>query len=284
MAHKLVMKLSQKAKLMPFIVIAICAVLAFLVIGVRAEEFIKGYKADTTLLRGTVVSRTDDPNKVEQSSRDNSKNLLGVVVRSNDSALLLSSEENQVYVATSGTYEVFVSNVNGEIKNGDFIAPSSIKGVASNAREEEINILGKAVQDLDLTKTDNILSTTTVSTTNGETREVAIGKILVEVDIGDNPRAHGVLGYVPEVVKRVGESVAGKQVAPSRIYASLGVLIISFGLGGSMLYASVRSSIIAIGRNPLARKSVLRSMSKVIITSLAIFFTGFVAVYLILTI
>lgn len=260
------------------------AIAIFIVSHVSAEEFIKGYKADSELLRGTLVSRTGDSEKVESANRENSKDLLGVVVRSNDSALILASEGREIFVASSGTYEVYASNMNGDIKSGDLLAPSSIKGVASNARQDEINIIGKAVQDLDFTRTENILSTKTVQTSDGQNKEVAIGKILVEIDIGDNPNSHSILGYVPDVVKKIGESVAGKQVAPSRIYASMGVLIISFGLGGSMLYASVRSSISAIGRNPLAKKSVLRSLSKVIITSLAIFLLGFIAVYLILTI
>jgi hypothetical protein len=44
----------------------------------------------------------------------------------------------------------------------------------------------------------------------------------------------------------------------------------------------VRSSMIALGRNPLSRKSILRGMFQVIITSIIIFICGLFGVYLLL--
>jgi hypothetical protein len=53
-------------------------------------------------------------------------------------------------------------------------------------------------------------------------------------------------------------------------------------VAGSMLYAGVRSSMISIGRNPLSKQSIVKSMVQVIITSFMVFILGIFGVYLLL--
>lgn len=49
-----------------------------------------------------------------------------------------------------------------------------------------------------------------------------------------------------------------------------------------LLYAGVRNAIISIGRNPMSRKSIVKALIQVILTSLLILIIGLFAVYLLL--
>jgi hypothetical protein len=50
------------------------------------------------------------------------------------------------------------------------------------------------------------------------------------------------------------------------------------------LYAGVRSSVISMGRNPLARKTIIRNLIQIVLIALIILVTGLIAVYLLLKI
>jgi hypothetical protein len=60
------------------------------------------------------------------------------------------------------------------------------------------------------------------------------------------------------------------------------VMLLAAAIAGAILYAGIRTSMIAIGRNPLAKSSVTRNLLSVVITSVIILIIGIVAVYLIL--
>ena len=257
------------------------AVLVLIVPRVSAEDFTQGYATDDNLFRGAVVSRhADDDNRVEGATTTNSDRLFGVVVQSDETAISITTDTAGVFVSNSGRFEVLVSNVNGEIEEGDYLTASSLKGIAMKADERQELIIGKAVQHFDTDSQDKILSTQKVTPSTGEPFDVAIGRILVEVDITDNPiRATSAL---PAFLQQFSLAIAGEVVSPIRIYSSVIVLVITFGLGGSMLYAGIRTSMIAIGRNPLSKRSVMKGFTRVAITAIVIFLTGFFAVYLIL--
>ena len=76
--------------------------------------------------------------------------------------------------------------------------------------------------------------------------------------------------------------VTSEPVSAFRIYASLTVMVLTFILGGSLLYSGVRTSLTSIGRNPLARHSILQSLLQVVLVSIIIFTIGLFAVYLLL--
>ena len=63
---------------------------------------------------------------------------------------------------------------------------------------------------------------------------------------------------------------------------SLLIFLASVVIAGSMLYAGVHSSMISIGRNPLSKQSIVRSMIQVIVTSFIVFIIGIFGVYLLL--
>ncbi|MDQ3065349.1 MAG: hypothetical protein M3Q36_03720, partial [bacterium] len=76
--------------------------------------------------------------------------------------------------------------------------------------------------------------------------------------------------------------IAGKSLSPAKIYMSAGVFLIGTGIAFAILISGIRSSMISIGRNPLSKKSILRGLLQVIITSLIILIISVSAVYLLL--
>ncbi len=87
---------------------------------------------------------------------------------------------------------------------------------------------------------------------------------------------------MPAALKRAGELVAGKPVSPIRVYISLLILAVSAAIAGSLTYSAVRSGLIAIGRNPLGKRAIIRGMLQVIIIGFMVFIAGIFGVYLLL--
>jgi hypothetical protein len=67
-----------------------------------------------------------------------------------------------------------------------------------------------------------------------------------------------------------------------RIYAALVIFVIASIIALTVLVVGIRSSIIAIGRNPLSKKSILRGLFQVITVAFLVFIVGMGGVYLLL--
>ncbi len=63
---------------------------------------------------------------------------------------------------------------------------------------------------------------------------------------------------------------------------SAAILITGLGVVASLLYGGIQTGMTAIGRNPLARKSIMRNLIQVIATGIMIFIGCLIAVYLVL--
>lgn len=253
-----------------------------------AQDVTQGYLSDTSLQQGLIVQlKASDPNKVEPLSQSSEEEMLGVVVAPTDAPVALSNniDKQQTYVATYGQYDVLVSSQNGPIKAGDAVAISSLDGVGMKADGSRASILGKAVEGFD--GRTMVQSSTTLKDSAGKTITVTIGRIPVNINVAHNPaynppstKQEG----VPSILSEAAEVVTDKPVGAVRIYASLVVLVMTVIIAGIILYSGVRSSMVAIGRNPLAKKSILRNLLQVVLIGMIIFIIGLIAVYLLLKI
>src|SRR5689334_1201809 len=114
----------------------------------QAQTVTQGYGSDDTLQRGMLVSlKEGDATKIEAADDANSKRLQGLVVNANDATVTLSNTgaTSQTYVATVGRYEGLVSDENGVIKSGDYIAVSKIPGIGMKADDKANRVIGKAL-------------------------------------------------------------------------------------------------------------------------------------------
>jgi hypothetical protein len=244
----------------------------------------QSYGTDSVVQKGMIVRlNAKDSSKVEPLREDQSKDMLGVVVAANDAALSLTSDlsKRQVYVATYGKYEVLVSTQNGSISAGDLISISTIDGVGMKADGETETVIGKALSGFD--GASNVLGTSTLTDTSGKKTEVSLGRVKLQVLVQPNPlRSVALPTAFTNFLSRVGYSVSNKTVNPGRLYLALLVLVIASFVSAILMFSGVKSAMTAIGRNPLAKKAIYRSLIQVIISSLIVFIIGIFAVYLLL--
>lgn len=245
---------------------------------------VQGYAADRPIDNGTIVRLTGEgSNKVTTASQKELSNMFGVTVDHQQLSIRVSNEglENEVFVAVSGTYNVLVSTQGGKIKSGDYITLSSINGVGMKAGTEEETVLGRAVSSFD--GSGVTLGQTALSDVDGNTTQtVKLGSVPVTIEIQRNPNEKSTKVKVPEMLERIGQAIAEKEVSPIRIYLSLAITIISLISAIVVIYSGVRNSMISIGRNPMSKKSIFRALLEIILTSLLILIIGLFAVYLLL--
>lgn len=244
---------------------------------------VQGYAADKPIDNGTIVQLTGkDANRVTPATQSNIQNMFGVAVDRSQLSVTLSSEglQNETFVAVAGTYNVLVSTQAGTISPGDFVTLSALNGIAMKAGTEETTVFGRAINGFD--GKGVTLGTTTLKDSSGGTKTVTLGSIPVTIDIKRNPNVKTTKVNVPELLQRVGQQIAEKEVSPIRLYLSIGITAISLIAAIAVLYSGVRHSVVSIGRNPMSKKSIFRALIEIILTSLLIVIVGLFAVYLLL--
>lgn len=235
----------------------------------------EAYPHNPDLKPGFVVSLDEENGELILASRNNLDRLFGVVILPADSAIRLQEEGEKTYVATVGEAVVFASDINGEIKPGDKLTISPISGVAMKA-EIGTNIIGIALDPLRF-DSESHQGVKQLTNESGQTVNANIGTIGVQVQIA---QGQGTGGF--DFLNQVGQSVAGKQVSGTRLYAALLIFVLTTFVSGGILFGVFRSAITSIGRNPLSQKSVFRGMSYIAFVAMGIFVVGLGSSYLIL--
>lgn len=242
----------------------------------------QGYSSDVLLQRGMLVGlKNDDPRKVEPVNSDQADQLHGVVIGANESAVLLGSDEEKVYVASGGRFPVLVSSQNGAIKSGDYVSPSAIKGIGMNAGKNNDIVIGKALEDFDPSNQSSVRSVITVKDASNNEQQLGVGMITVDVAVGKNPLLKNST-QLPESLRKTAESIADKPVNPTKVYLSLFIIIVTSAIAGSIIYSAVRGGMVSIGRNPLGKNAIMRGLLQVVFIGVLILLSGFFGVYLIL--
>ncbi len=247
----------------------------------RAQSITQGYKSSGDAQNGMIVHfKIGSAGTVEPLNQKNELTMLGVVVSNIESPVSLSdTSQVQVYVATFGEYTVLVSTQNGRIKAGDRISMSSIDGIGMKSDNERQVILGKALQDFaDTSNADGHIDLKGVG-------KVAVGRILVDIGVSRNPGySADAVPNVPTFLVKAARAVSSKPITALRLYSGLAILFVAIVVAGMVLFAGARSGMSAVGRNPLAKRSIFRSMITVVLMALIIVTLGLVAVYLLLKI
>ena len=248
----------------------------------HATTITTGYGTSSDVQVGMIVglSKTDST-KIEAINADNVTDAFGVVVNNNDSPLTLSAEGQKVYVATGGSFDVLVSDQNGSIRAGDYITVSAVNGIGMRADEFESVIIGQATQAFEGSSSPSFLSIAQVSNNTGKVQSINIGKIQVNVGVAKNPLAKNVTD-APEILRRAGQTIAGRSVTAPRLYVAVILLVIITDIAASVIYSAVRSGFISIGRNPLSKRLIFRGIFQMVLVALIILFAGIFGVYLIL--
>jgi len=245
-----------------------------------AQSVTRAYGSDQTLQRGMIVGlNKTNTDKVEPIDIGRLTSILGVVVNANDSPITISDDTKHIFVTTSGQYDVLVSDQEGPISQSDYITLSALGGVGMKATEEQTNIVGRAAGSFD--GKSNVLGTSVLKDSRGVEKTVRIARIKVEINIAKNPLSK-TTDQTPAILSNAGKAIAGKSVSAVRLYLSAIIFVVGTIIAGSIMYAGVKSSIISVGRNPLSKRSIFRSMIGVAASSIAIFVISVIGVYLLL--
>ena len=246
-----------------YIAAAAAVVLALAIAGPAWASLSQGFTASSPIATGSLVSLDEKSSgSVIVADTTNVGRLFGIVVPPSSASISLSGTgSGQVQVVTSGTANVLISTIGGDIHVGDYITISPIAGVGQKVGTSSTRIVGTAQADFNGSG-DGV---TRRSIDDGSTkREVAIGQIPVIVAVstytGDGRQSY----VVPNWLQNLSNTLAGRSVSPIRIIIAGLILMIALASTTVLLYAAVRNSIISIGRNPLSRSSVLRGLLQVV--------------------
>lgn len=239
--------------------------LALLTIGfssavVFAATFSRAYDTTSSITNGSLVSL--DPlhaNSVVLANSANGPQLVGVAVAANDSLLAVdaTSGSGKVQVATSGTANVLVSNVNGAISAGDQVSVSPFSGVGMKA-VSGAQVIGLAQTAFNETTVGG--TPERVTDKNGKTTQILVGYIKLNIAVSSSTLGDGQSNSFQKFAK----SLTGHNVSTFRAVISFVVAVVATLALVVLIYASIYGGIISIGRNPLAKYAVFRSLASVL--------------------
>ena len=214
---------------------------------IKAQEFSGGQIAtnvevsDTSASAGDILSITADDNLV-RSSTEYDQNLFGVVVK--DPSIVLNKETTSTKpVLSEGEAQVKVSTANGNIEVGDLITSSSESGVGQKAVKEGM-VIGKALASFSESSPGTI-------------------PVLLNIHHQSQLASGGDLGELWDRVFAL--TAAGLQESDSfqlllRYLFALIIGIMSFSFGFYFAARSIRTGLVALGRNPLAKDTIQAGM------------------------
>jgi hypothetical protein len=241
----------------------------------------QGYTTTTAnLVAGTIMGLTTNTHDAEPASSGHAYQLLGLVA--DQPLIALSDGTHQVQIVISGTSEAIVSNINGNIEPGDKITSSPIDGVGMKATDAG-QIVGTAEGSL----SDTQSVSRTITDKYGKKQTIKIGAIPLQVSVSyyAGSSSQGTLASIlPPFLLSTANGLAGQEVSPVRVLIALLTLVFGFVVVGIMLQSAIRSGIIAIGRNPLAKKALRRELIDISLTALGILLLTIIVVYVIIKI
>lgn len=235
---------------------------------------------DKNLVMGSIVSlEKNSYDHVVASSNENADRIIGVVVNDGSSLITINSnQENRILIATSGNQPVLVSDINGEIHEGDQITASPIKGVGMKATANS-KVIGISQADLS-TISNNSQQEYTDS--EGNKQKLTIGQINVQVNVAyyfKQPEKT----LIPQALQNIANNMAGKNVNAMPIIISGAIFIITLIVVSMIIYSMIRNSIISVGRNPMSQSAVYRNVIQLSVLVLVIIGVALISIYTILT-
>lgn len=240
----------------------------------------QGYTTrDSELSVGMAVSlsidSTPENQLVERANRGNMDRFVGIVTTIDKSLLSLTGKNAELVVTANGEVAAFVSDLNGEVHQGDILTVSPLAGILMKAGLTDSLIVGAAVEDMP--SEGRIVRQ--IDTEGGQERTVAIARHNVDVSL----RTRQVV--VPEegtFLVLLGESITGKQVSHTQVVVALVIFMMMLVVEGSIIYGAVRNSILAVGRNPLSKRALYKQLLQVSWLALIVLVFGLAASYIVL--
>ena len=232
------------------------------------------YHSDGTIPAGSLVSldasRSD---YVELTNSTNGSRLAGVAVNNDDSLLAVDASNLTTQVANSGTVDALVSTANGDISVGDQVGVSPFNGVGMLA-DPDTRIVGLAQSSFN--SNSECAITEQLKDKSGKTHTVRVGFVRVSIAIGSATSSRNKLNGI----QRLAYDIAGHPVSTARIVLATAIAVIALAALITLIYGAIFGSIIAIGRNPLAKFAIFRTLTSVMLMAFATAAVALLTIYL----
>jgi hypothetical protein len=269
---------SYAKQIVSFVILAAVVLVVFSPLTLAASDLSRPYDSETELEIGTLVSLKDgSEGAVVSANSENSENLIGVTVLSDNSLLAVDPNQKTAQVAISGSALAIVSTLNGVIKTGDLIAASPLTGIGVKAQPGD-RVVGVAQQDFSDSSSD---VKTNVTDKQGVSTQVTIGRIPVVISVGT--MAVGAADYgLGRGLQGFATNIAGKPVSMLRIVICLMIGMIAIIALSVVVYSTIRNGVIAVSRNPLAKPAIFESMAQVMVMVVFISLVAMILMYAVL--
>jgi hypothetical protein len=239
----------------------------------------RSYHSSTGIPNGSIVSLdSKQQGYIVLADSTNGSKLLGVAVANQDSLLAVDPTNATVQVAISGTANTLVSTVNGDIKVGDQISVSPFGGIGMESLPGN-RVIGVAQSTFN-SKTSGS-STEKVKDTTGKEHRIQIGYLRLAIGIGTGAGTGGG-GNQANFLQRLIKALTGHTISTIRIVLSLVVGLVALISLVTLVYASIYGSIVSVGRNPLAKSAIFRTLSSVMIMAFITVGVACVTIYYLL--
>jgi len=219
----------------------------------------RSFNSSKDIENGSLVSlEAQRSDYVEPANTANAKRLIGVAANANDSLLAVDPTTGKVQVATSGNASALVSTLNGNVKVGDLIAVSPFSGIGMKS-VYGAKVIGLAQTNLNDSTAGAVSKQ--VTDKDGKTSTIKVGLVRVSLDVRTDNNSRGVQ---LNALQRAAEVLTGRTVPTIRVVISLIIAIVALAALVTLIYGAIYSSIVSIGRNPLAKVAVFKSLGWVL--------------------
>lgn len=210
---------------------------------------------------GSIIASTPKGYGLTKTAYDS--NMYGVYTESPSIFLQNTDDPQTKPVTTSGKANVLVSSINGNIKKNDFITTSTIAGAGQKATRNGM-VLGTALADY------------------SNSDQKATGKIMASINPHFNASFIDQKTNILEILRNASDPSTLTQFTTLRYIIAAGIVLLAFAIGFIYFGRIARSGVEALGRNPLAGKTIQINLVLNLALMIIIILAGLAIGYLIL--
>jgi hypothetical protein len=245
-----------------------------------AQGVALGYESSDPELKPGMVVQLNGENQgssqVERGTSETQDKIIGLATRPDEVSVVIANGGQRVYVQTSGEADAYVSDIGGNIKQGDQLTISPLKGILMKSDGSQGIVFGTALEDFSDTDAESY----DINGGSSGISSAKVDKIKINLDAGSFADLQEV---APDSnLAAIGKSLTGKDVGEIRVLIALLLFLIVLVAEGGIIYAAISSSITAIGRNPLASKVIKYEFIKILVIAVAVLLIGLGAIYAVL--
>ncbi|MEI9913645.1 MAG: hypothetical protein WDN66_01405 [Candidatus Saccharibacteria bacterium] len=240
------------------LIILLVSLLGFTTVSAASPNISRSYSSSSSIPNGSLVSLVSAKStSIQLANTGNAQWLVGVAETTSQSLLAVNPSNGKVQVATDGSVNVLVSTVNGNIPVGAPVAVSPFNGVGMKANNGN-RIVGTADTSFNSSTAGAVKEQATES--NGGSKQLTVGYIKLTISVG----TYNSSSLSVQSIQQFVEAFTGHPVSILRIIISMVIAFVAILAIVVLIYASIYGTIISIGRNPLAKSAIFRTLTSVI--------------------